>query len=110
MSGLFRRLSSRRSEGPEGTEPLPAADPGTTDAPAPTPADSSGRQSLLTDPAAPTQIISDAQPEPPTQIIPDGGTEIGQRGLTAIPPAEPPPAVVQPGYHPVPPAPIGYPG
>ena len=30
MSGLFKRLSSRRSGGPEGTEPPAAAEPGTT--------------------------------------------------------------------------------
>src|SRR4051812_4069554 len=34
MSGLFRRLSSRRSAGPEGDKPQPAAEPGATDAPA----------------------------------------------------------------------------
>src|SRR4051812_2091359 len=52
MSGLFRRLSSRRSAGPEGEEPQAAAEPGATDAPAPTPADQSGHRSLLADPAA----------------------------------------------------------
>src|SRR3954452_23848198 len=53
MSGLFRRLSSRRSEGPEGNEPQVAAQPGGTDAPAPTPAEPGGQESLLKDPAAP---------------------------------------------------------
>lgn len=46
MSGLFRRLSSRRAEGPEGTEPQTAAEPGTTDAPASHPAEEQGHQSL----------------------------------------------------------------
>src|SRR3954470_21352408 len=53
MSGLFRRLSSRRSEGPEGNEPQVAAQPGATDAPAPTPAEPGGQESLLKDPATP---------------------------------------------------------
>src|SRR3954454_22301738 len=52
MSGLFRRLSSRRSAGPEANEPHTAAEPGTTDAPAQTPSEESGHRSLLTDPAA----------------------------------------------------------
>src|SRR3954470_21364728 len=53
MSGLFRRLSSRRSAGPEGNEPQVAAQPGATDAPAQTPADPGGHESLLKDPATP---------------------------------------------------------
>src|SRR3954468_6478893 len=53
MSGLFRRLSSRRSEGPEGNEPQVAAQPGATDAPAPTTAEPGGQEALLKDPATP---------------------------------------------------------
>ena len=62
MSGLFRRLSSRRSAGPEGTEPHTAAEPGTADAPATTPADESGHRSLLTDPAASDRVTSGQDP------------------------------------------------
>ena len=49
MSGLFKRLSTRRSGGPEGDRGA-----GPTDAPTDTPAEPEGRQSLLTDPAAAT--------------------------------------------------------
>jgi hypothetical protein len=61
MSGLFRRLSSRRSEGPESNEPQTAAEPGATDAPANTPAEPEGHKSLLTDPAAPTRVLRDGE-------------------------------------------------
>ena len=61
MSGLFRRLSSRRSAGPEGNEPPEAAEPGATDAPAKTPAEPEGHRSLLTDPAAPTRVLRDGR-------------------------------------------------
>jgi hypothetical protein len=57
MSGLFRRLSSRRSGGLEGTEPPEAAAPGTEDAPTNAPAEPGGRRSLLSDPAAPTEVL-----------------------------------------------------
>jgi hypothetical protein len=50
MSGLKRRLSRRRSAGPEGSEPTAAA-PGSADAPAQTPADPDAPTSLLSDPA-----------------------------------------------------------
>jgi hypothetical protein len=56
MSGLFKRLSSRRSAGPEGSEPQ-QAEPGTADVPASTPVEPAGHQSLLTDPAAPTRVL-----------------------------------------------------
>ena len=39
MSGLFKRLSGRRSAGPEGSEPPTAAEHGTADAPATPPAE-----------------------------------------------------------------------
>ena len=57
MSGLFRRLSSRRSAGPDGVEPAAQAEPGTADAPTTTPTDSGGHRSLLADPAAETVIL-----------------------------------------------------
>ena len=66
MSGLFRRLSSRRSAGPEGDEPQTAAQPGAADAPATTPAEPGGHQSLLTDPAAETRVRARPGEEPPT--------------------------------------------
>src|SRR5215203_4429254 len=68
MSGLFRRLSSRRSAGPEGNEPHTAAEPGATDAPATTPAEPGGHRSLLADPAAETRVHPDA-----SRVIPGGG-------------------------------------
>jgi hypothetical protein len=72
MSGLFKRLSSRRSAGPEGTEPPTAAEPGTTDAPATTPAEPEGRQPLFTDPAAPTSVLREGDPltefGPPAEV------------------------------------------
>ena len=64
MSGLFKRLSSRRSAGPEGTEPPTAAEHGTADAPATPPAEPSGHQSLLTDPAAPTRVLREGEQPP----------------------------------------------
>ncbi|MDA0165463.1 hypothetical protein OM076_34660 [Solirubrobacter ginsenosidimutans] len=60
MSGLFKRLSSRRSGGPEGTEPPAAAEPGTTDAPANTPAEPEGHRPLFSDPAAQTRVLHDS--------------------------------------------------
>lgn len=65
MSGLFRRLSSRRSDGPEGNEPREAAQPGAADAPATTPAEPGGRRSLLTGPAAPTGVPAGRDPAAP---------------------------------------------
>src|SRR4051794_33371561 len=64
MSGLFRRLSSRRSDGSEGHEPPPGA----ADAPAPTPAEPGGHESLLRDPAAPAEDATRVIPEPPAPI------------------------------------------
>ena len=61
MSGLFKRLSGRRSAGPEGSEPPTAAEHGTADAPATPPAEPSGHQSLLTDPAAPTRVLREGE-------------------------------------------------
>ena len=70
MSGLFRRLSSRRSEGPEGSEPQTAAEPGAADAPASTPADERGHRSLLTDPAASDRVTSAGQDPSATGYVP----------------------------------------
>ena len=61
MSGLFKRLSGRRSAGPEGSEPPTAAEHGTADAPATPPAEPGGHQSLLTDPAAPTRVLREGE-------------------------------------------------
>ena len=61
MSGLFKRFSGRRSAGPEGSEPPTAAEHGTADAPATPPAEPSGHQSLLTDPAAPTRVLREGE-------------------------------------------------
>ncbi len=61
MSGLKRRLSRRRSAGPEGTEPPTAAAPGLEDAAPQTPVETEGHTSLLSDPAAATPAV---QPEP----------------------------------------------
>src|SRR5918997_1912195 len=78
MSGLFRKLSGRRSGGPEGTEPQQ----GTTDATGTPSAEDSGHVSLLKDPAAETRVMR-----------PD---ETPHRPLTSEPPPdytvfEPPP-------------------
>ncbi len=68
MSGLFRRKSSRRSEGSEGSEPQPGA----ADAPAQTPAEPGGHESLLRDPAAPaedtTRVIERRDPRRPLRL------------------------------------------
>jgi hypothetical protein len=57
MSGLFRRKSSRRSEGPESTQ----AEPGPADAPANAPAEPGGHESLLVDPAAQTRVLREGE-------------------------------------------------
>src|SRR3954463_14488644 len=67
MSGLFRRLSSRRSAGPDGLEPPAQAEPGTADAPTTAPTEPGGHESLLTDPAAATPEAS--QPEPAPAVV-----------------------------------------
>ena len=67
MSGLFKRLSGRRSAGPEGSEPPTAAEHGTADAPATPPAEPGGHQSLLTDPAAPTRVLREGEQPPATR-------------------------------------------
>ena len=59
MSGLFRRLSSRRSDGPDGAEPPAQAEQGAADAPANAPAEPGGQPSLLVDPAAQTRVLGD---------------------------------------------------
>ncbi len=92
MSGLFRRLSSRRSAGPEGEEPQTAAQPGAADAPATTPAEPEGHRSLLADPAAETrdQPAAGEQPAPddqPTELLPSAG-----EAAEPAPAAEPTPA------------------
>src|SRR3954469_9334251 len=65
MSGLFRRLSIRRSEGPDGVEPAAQAEPGTADAPTTAPTEPGGHESLLADPAAQTR----PQPEPAPVVV-----------------------------------------
>jgi len=60
MSGLFKRLSTRRSAGPEGTDPPQAAEPGTADVPTSTP-EPEGHKSLLTDPAAETRVLREGE-------------------------------------------------
>jgi hypothetical protein len=57
MSGLFRRKSSRRSEGPESTQ----AEPGPADAPSNAPAEPGGHESLLVDPAAQTRVLREGE-------------------------------------------------
>src|SRR4051812_23449284 len=92
MSGLFRRLSSRRSEGSEGSEPQPGA----ADAPAPIPAEPGGQESLLRDPAAPAQ---DATPVIPAEPIAEPIAPSPQGGAFTAPPVYPAPQA----YVPVPP-------
>jgi hypothetical protein len=95
MSGLFRRLSSRRSGGPEGNEPQTAAQPGATDAPATTPAEPGGHQSLLTDPAAETRIMP--------------GAAVGSEPTPAPQPAAPAPQPVAPAVGVTPAQPVPEP-
>src|SRR4051794_4229644 len=86
MSGLFRRLSSRRSAGPEGNEPPTAAEPGATDAPAHTPDETGGRQSLLQDPAREdetTRILPGTDPH--TFHSPRPGEPVGPATPTGDP-------------------------
>src|SRR3954447_3261615 len=67
MSGLFKRLSSRRSAGPEGSQPQQAGEPGAADVSASNPAEPEARPSLLTDPAGPTRVLREGeQPAGPT--------------------------------------------
>src|SRR3954465_7405389 len=83
MSGLFKRLSSRRSAGPESSEPQQADEPGAANVPASHPAEPEVRPSLLTDPAAPTRILREE--EQPSSVT--SGDPLAGR------PAEPEPAV-----------------
>src|SRR3954470_3305763 len=78
MSGLFRRLSSRRSAGPEGAEPAAQAEPGAADTPTDAPAEAGGHRSLLNDPAADTRMIRpDEQQGPDDQTRVPGPDEAG---------------------------------
>src|SRR5215218_1135935 len=95
MSGLFKRLSSRRSAGPESSEPQQANEPGAANAPANNPAEPEVRPSLLTDPAAPTRVLHEG--EQPT-------------GLTSGDPLAPRPAEPAPAEPAVGPAPLVDPG
>ncbi len=123
MSGLFRRLSSRRSAGPDGDEPQTAAQPGTSDAPATTPAEPEGHRSLLSDPAAETRVqpASGQEPAPeerPTEHLPGAGDEVARaaEATPAVDPtpaphvAEPTPAVGAAPLGPSPYVPAGEPG
>jgi len=92
MSGLFKRLSSRRSAGPEGTEPPTAAEPGTADAPANTPAESEGHRPLFTDPAAATRVLQPGDPLAGPASAPEA------QGAQATP--------VEPVVHPSPATPV----
>jgi hypothetical protein len=116
MSGLFRRLSSRRSEGPESTKPPTAAEPGATDAPASTPAEPEGRKSLLTDPAAPTRVMREGeQPgglvsgDPLHGAPPPDAPAADPDARTPADPILDAPAPADPGTH-VGPAPLVDPG
>jgi hypothetical protein len=96
MSGLFRRLSSRRTAGPDGVEPAAQAEPGTANAPTDAPAEPGGHESLLTDPAAPTRILRDGEQPPAddaTRVMPQSETATGpapaQRPLGELAPVMP---------------------
>jgi hypothetical protein len=93
MSGLFRRLSSRRSDGPEGAEPPAQAEQGAADAPANAPAEPGGQPSLLVDPAAQTRVLRDESR--PTTFQPPG------EGAQAATPAQAEPADPARTIHPV---------
>src|SRR4051812_36786325 len=99
MSGLFRRLSSRGSAGPDGLEPPAQAEPGTADAPTTAPTDPGGHESLLADPAAqpralpqpePAPVVVhplvEAPPEPPPLPVSDLPAGLDPDGLAAAPP------------------------
>jgi hypothetical protein len=111
MSGLFKRLSSRRSGGPEGTEPPTAAEPGTSDAPISTPAEPEGRRPLFTDPAAETRVLREedqaASPaaDPNAERLFDAPADPNQHTLYGAPaaPAEPDPYVAPAAFA----APVG---
>jgi hypothetical protein len=92
MSGLFRRLSGRRSSGPEDRAQR-AAEAGAADAPASIPAEPGGHQSLLSDPAAPTRVLPHSQAEQAAAPTP-------AQGPHATPPAGPGPAPTHPGSAP----------
>src|SRR4051794_13110131 len=61
MSGLFKRLSSRRSAGPESSEPQQADERGASDVSASNPAEPEVRPSLLTDPADPMRVVHEGE-------------------------------------------------
>jgi hypothetical protein len=82
MSGLFRRLSSRRSDGPEGAEPPAQAEQGAADAPANAPAEPGGHHSLLVDPAAQTRVLRDDD-QPTTFQAPGEAAGSGREGAPA---------------------------
>ena len=89
MSGLFRRLSSRRSDDPGHEEPQTAAQPGAADAPASIPADPSGPTSLLSDPAAPTPAIPGGEPAPGGWAAGPDPAAAGDAATGATPSADP---------------------
>jgi hypothetical protein len=114
MSGLFKRLSSRRSAGPEGTEPPTAAEPGTADVPATTPAEPEGHRPLFTDPAAQTRVLQPDDPanDPNAQTLFDANEHAAPVAPIEpnpyVAPIEPTPPYVAPaaagqpaGYRPV---------
>jgi hypothetical protein len=104
MSGLFRRLSSRRSAGPDGVEPAAQAEPGATDAPTNAPAEPGGQPSLLTDPAAPredeqqTRVLGEgSEPAQPEATPPAAAAEAPrERPLGELAPVIPPVAAEAP--------------
>src|SRR3954449_4796763 len=97
MSGLFKRLSSRRSAGPERSEPQQAKEPGAANVPASPPAEPEVPPSLLTDPAAQTRVLRDG--EQPTGFGP--GDPVAPRPAEPArsgpaPSVDPAPAAVDP--------------
>ena len=91
MSGLFKRLTGRRSAGPEGSEPPTAAEHGTGDAPATPPAQPGGHRSLLTDPAAPTRVLREGE-QPAADHTSFGRPAPAQPAEGSAPVGEPAPA------------------
>src|SRR4051794_39608375 len=96
MSGLFKRLSSRRSAGPESSEPQQADEPGAANVPASHPAEPEVRPSLLTDPAAPTRILREDEQ---SSSVTSGDPLAARPAEPAVGPArlvDPGPAAVDP--------------
>src|SRR4051794_17821123 len=106
MSGLFKRLSSRRSAGPEGSEPQQATEHGAADAT--TPAERAGHQSLLTDPAAPTRVLREGELTSGDPLAEPGRPPVDPLAAPAVDPNAPAPfaAPAQAAADPFAPAPL----